>query len=280
MLRFILSMIGFLGLFTLGDAWAQTSLYRNPKEMIDLDGWPFSGFHYSTRKVNWPSGIIGMRLRDEQGGEFIHEGLFNAPETGHFFEINAFGAIFNDVIFPPVYRTPTVFRSNSYLYWNMRVAYTFVPFGPTNQGVSHMVEMGVDVAVRYNAFKRWYAEAGVKMLPLGMTYHDLGAIPISASHASTLYANQFYVGASPFFRTGIYGNRNGDNLYSIDFTIGRQMPLVYGCWLVPELWYFDEPVRQQFNRRTDILMNGTTFTRKTMPLGGMHAGLGITFYFR
>ncbi len=256
------------------------------KEKLELSGLPFTGFHFGRRAISFPQGTMGVLLRDNDGNSFLFESPFSSVPFGLTVDGNLFGVHDSDMWWP----WKSMFWANTYLYWSVRAGYSYVPKSEQGTGLSHIFELGADFGAMHVFSKSFFIEAGVKTVPLAMTYTLLADVQVQPTVFSQgivsgevqLFMNKFFVGASPYLRTGVFLKRNEGTFWRLDFSACQQLHFIYSRALraVPLIDgaavsddYFNVP-------DDDVYFNGRPINKKDFHLRGLQFNIGLTFVFR
>jgi hypothetical protein len=253
--------------------------YRgNPK--LDLDGWPASSFHLTQRKLSFPNGMIGVALPDDNGNDIVYETPFAINNNSlYHIDFNVFGVQDNSIFSP--FKNP--FFENLYGFYSVRTSLGLMPGNRGAYGFTFIADFGLDGGLMFVPSKYFYVEMGIKTAPLAMTYTDLGIIPTDR-HAIpgtddfissiSIDQNQYYIGAHPYFRTGIFLKKKEPTI-SIDLTIGYHFTHTYARSFRGE---YSGTGAIDLNRE-QFLMNGRPIQNNTFSLDGRMIGLGVKFIF-
>ncbi len=264
------------------------------KEYIDrLDGSPFMTMHYARQQANLTQGKVGVRLTDANGEAFVFETDYHPQPVAHSLSISPFGAIFNDVLFPPNSKQNAYLRNNSYAFWMMYINAIVLPANRAQDlGTVIFVELGADFGVRYNFSKRYYFETGIHIAPLGLYYHNLGTVLVSPTdfaegsafgEVADIVGYGGHVAVIPFLRTGFYFNQKKTSPFSIDFSVGYRQSWIYAHGVGGNLQLSPSEGREgiidRFTKQ-DILINARTLRPRDIAINGLSYSLGLSFYFR
>lgn len=241
------------------------------EENRNISGSPHLGFHYSLKKFNFPSGNIGVLVADLNGENYLYETPFSTV-WAHTIDLNLIGWYDNFAWYP--FRSG--FAANTYIFFSIRVGYTFMPNNPiNNSGVSHLFELiGVDGGFKHIVGKSFFFEYGAKLVPFAGMYTNLGNIYFDRLHtmpsgnfvsgANSLLV-QYFIGAQPYARAGFLLKKESPIL-SIDFTAGYNYNFTYASSRATSL------------DNTTLTMNGLPVNKKTFNTGGFQFGAGVTIF--
>jgi hypothetical protein len=288
-MRYLLCIF-FIGLQPL---WAQTNeskadslppLGVEKKKRVtghkpEIWGGVFLRGQIANRNFKWLQNDLYVAFNGEDWESAPHKVSAPFERNGIRFDANLFGIYDND---GPGFTT-SKFRANTYVFYSMRVSYTFMP-KTEMADAGHQFEIGFDGGARYFFTKWLHAEVGLQTNPLAMGYSGLSrtqfpeitmpnGMQVDGVDISLF---QMYVGIIPYARVGVYASKR----ISLDVSYGTNINWVY----------FQNnaafPTYQGFFLDTDavdikprnVLMDGRQLKNRDISLNGRQIGFSLTYH--